>query len=437
MGYAFISYSTKNQTSADAIRNIFAKNGIATWMAPNNIPVGSSYPEVITQALKDCSCLVLLLSNDAQNSIWVSKEVERAINYKKPIFPLQLEDVILNNEFELYISTNQIIAINKVSEQSDAIQKLLAAICACLGQPCPTSAEAIPAILEKEVAPITPLLSVGDVIDGKYQVTKHLAQTFNGGLFITNHIASNQNYLVKAIYKKSAAFDAAATTSELATLRSLSHPNLPALIDIVDNEKMILVVFQYCDGDYLRDMIAQGTSFTEDQLIDWAMQLCDTLATLHRSIPANSFIHINPGNIMLNSRGRIILLDFLYRHKKDNEILNAKNSLDSLFYLAPEILDTASEVTHQTDIYSLGATLYSLATCNDPTLPPHAVYPLRQRNPQLSAGLEYIITKCMETSPEKRYDSADSLLYDLKNSDKLTKKLSHQSIIQKLFKSKK
>lgn len=128
MGYVFISYSTKNQAFADAVKDLFTKNNIKTWMAPGDIPVGRKYPEIITKALRDCSCLVLLLSDASQNSIWVPKEVERAINYKKPIVPLQLESVTLNDEFELYISTDQIIAIRKIDETSEEIQKLLTCV---------------------------------------------------------------------------------------------------------------------------------------------------------------------------------------------------------------------------------------------------------------------------------------------------------------------
>ena len=102
MGYAFISYSTKNQKEADAMRDLFRKNGIDTWMAPYDIPVGSRYAQVVNQALKNCACLVLMLTDDAQKSIWVGKEVERAVSCRKTILPLQLEDIKLNDEFELY-----------------------------------------------------------------------------------------------------------------------------------------------------------------------------------------------------------------------------------------------------------------------------------------------------------------------------------------------
>ncbi len=124
-GYAFISYSTKNQSSADAIRNLLHKNNIATWMAPNDIPAGSKYAAVISGAIKNCSCFLLLLTHDSQNSKWVPKEVERAVNYGKTIVPVQLEEVVLNDEFEMYLSTDQILPIKKINETSSEIQDLI------------------------------------------------------------------------------------------------------------------------------------------------------------------------------------------------------------------------------------------------------------------------------------------------------------------------
>lgn len=135
MGYAFISYSTKNQVSADVIRDLLSENGIETWMAPGDIPAGSRYAMVISRAVKECACFILVLSNDAQNSIWVAKEVERALNYRKPIIPVQIEDVVLNDEFELYISTNQIVAVKINDRDSAEINKLLAGVTSFTGIP--------------------------------------------------------------------------------------------------------------------------------------------------------------------------------------------------------------------------------------------------------------------------------------------------------------
>lgn len=133
MGYAFISYSSENQAPADSMRALLKKNNIDSWMAPYDIPIGSKYAMVINQAVKGCSCLILLLTDYAQNSVWVAKEVERAINYRKPIIPIQLEDLVLNDEFELYISNDQIVRLPKIDE-SDLMNKILQTIAVYTGK---------------------------------------------------------------------------------------------------------------------------------------------------------------------------------------------------------------------------------------------------------------------------------------------------------------
>lgn len=128
MGYAFISYSTKNQSAADSMKQLLNRNGIESWMAPSDIPVGSKYAQVINRAIKDSSCVVLMLSDAAQNSTWVAKEVERAINYHKVIIPVQLEELVLNEEFEFYLCNNQIVALKNFDENQQSVQKLLRTI---------------------------------------------------------------------------------------------------------------------------------------------------------------------------------------------------------------------------------------------------------------------------------------------------------------------
>lgn len=132
MGYAFISYSSKDAKIAAKLKNVLDNNGIDSWIAPDDIPVGSKYAKVISSALKNCSCLILLLSDNSQASTWVSKELERAISYEKTIIPIRIEDIILNDEFEFYISTDQIIDVHDFAESDPQVQKLIAKAKECV-----------------------------------------------------------------------------------------------------------------------------------------------------------------------------------------------------------------------------------------------------------------------------------------------------------------
>lgn len=127
-GYVFISYSSKNQSSADAMRNLLKNHGFRTWMAPYDVPAGHSYAQVINKSIRKCSCFVLLLTEDSQKSPMVVREVERAAHYGKPIVPVQLENVILSDEFEFYISRDHIVAINKIDENSENVRNILKSV---------------------------------------------------------------------------------------------------------------------------------------------------------------------------------------------------------------------------------------------------------------------------------------------------------------------
>lgn len=127
-GYVFISYSSKNQSSADAMRNLLKNHRFKTWMAPYDVPAGHSYAQVINRSIRKCSCFVLLLTEDSQKSPMVVREVERAAHYGKPIVPVQLENVILSDEFEFYISRDHIVAINKIDEKSENVKNLLKSV---------------------------------------------------------------------------------------------------------------------------------------------------------------------------------------------------------------------------------------------------------------------------------------------------------------------
>lgn len=131
--YVFISYSSKNQQMADSVRLLLKENNISCWMAPYDIPAGSRYAYVINDALERCSCLLLLLTNASQMSQFVEREIERAITYKKPILPMQLEDLELNSGFKFYIGNSQIIAVPEIRSDAPEFLQILAGIKEFLG----------------------------------------------------------------------------------------------------------------------------------------------------------------------------------------------------------------------------------------------------------------------------------------------------------------
>ena len=123
MRQVFISYSTKDQLQAEAVRNVIEQNGITCWMAPRDIPGGSNYTKEIPHAIRDCQAFVLMLSQNAQSSPWVLKELDRAVNDGKIILPFQLEDITLTAEFNFLLTGAQ--RYDAYQKKSEALQLLI------------------------------------------------------------------------------------------------------------------------------------------------------------------------------------------------------------------------------------------------------------------------------------------------------------------------
>ncbi len=120
----FISYKSEEFGIATEIYERLNKNGVSAWMAPQDIPGGSSYAMEITNAIKNCKIFLLVLSKAAQTSQWIPKEIDNAINEKKLILPFMVEKCTLNAEFSFLLSNIQFK--DGYTNREEALKKLIA-----------------------------------------------------------------------------------------------------------------------------------------------------------------------------------------------------------------------------------------------------------------------------------------------------------------------
>jgi len=109
MKKVFISYSSAEYEHASKYRQAFTEKGIHCWMAPESIPVGSNYAIEIPKAIQDAQVFVLILSENSQNSKWVRKEIDLAVNLNKAIFPVRISNGQLISPFSFYLADVQMI----------------------------------------------------------------------------------------------------------------------------------------------------------------------------------------------------------------------------------------------------------------------------------------------------------------------------------------
>lgn len=123
--YIFISYKSEEQNHAAAIKRLLEENNINTWMAPYDIPAGSEYGAVINKAIRNSAGMVLLLSQLAQTSMHIVREMDLAYNAGKTIIPIHIDDSQLTDSFEYRLLTTQIVAVKTIDDSDVEIQKLL------------------------------------------------------------------------------------------------------------------------------------------------------------------------------------------------------------------------------------------------------------------------------------------------------------------------
>ncbi len=119
----FISYKSDEFNDALYVKTTLENNGFSCWMAPMDIAGGSNYASEIPKAIENCKIFVLILSDKAQNSKWIPKEVDQAISADKHIMPFMIEDCMLNNEFCFYLSNIQ--RYNAYENMEESLKKLI------------------------------------------------------------------------------------------------------------------------------------------------------------------------------------------------------------------------------------------------------------------------------------------------------------------------
>ena len=206
----------------------------------------------------------------------------------------------------------------------------------------------------------------------------------------------------------------------------LNHPNIVQAFDVGQHRDTYYFVMEYVDGRTVHDDIVANKRYEEKDAIEVAIQVAEALEHAHE----RGLIHrdVKPKNIMITKQGVVKLADMgLARAMSDKEAAEAEKgkAFGTPYYISPEQVMGLDSVGPQSDIYSLGATLYHMVTGvvpfegKDPSevMKKHLKAPLTPPdhvNPKLSAGISEVIEMMMAKKPAERYKSCKDLLVDLR-----------------------
>ncbi len=266
------------------------------------------------------------------------------------------------------------------------------------------------------------MLEMGSLVDGKYKILNKIGQGGMSVVYLAMNERANKQWAIKEVRKDGVQnFEVVkqGLIAETEMLKKLSHPNLPSIIDVIDGDGTFLIVMDYIEGRHLESVVKEYGAQSQEDVIEWAKQLCDVLSYLHSRKPPIIYRDMKPSNVMLKPDGKVMLIDFgTAREFKENSVADT-TCLGTQGYAAPEQYGGHGQTDARTDIYCLGATLYHLLTGHNPGEPPYEMYPIRYWNPELSSGLEEIILKCTQKNPDDRYQNCGELLYALEHYNEL------------------
>jgi len=201
----------------------------------------------------------------------------------------------------------------------------------------------------------------------------------------------------------------------------LNHPNIVAVHDVADDDEgKPCLVLEFVEGTTLDRLVAEE-NIPLARLLELLAQVARALGYAH----AHGIVHrdVKPANIMVTQTGQAKLSDFGIAKLEGTSMTIAGQVMGTPAFMSPEQC-TGTGVDARSDIFSLGAVLYTLSTGEKPfpgdtfTSVAYKVVhvspvPVRELNPALPDQLDAIIARSMAKDPKSRYPSADEMAGDI------------------------
>jgi hypothetical protein len=205
----------------------------------------------------------------------------------------------------------------------------------------------------------------------------------------------------------------------------LSHPGIVTVHDVGELEDVAFIVMELVEGRSVKDVLDRADEIPLPVALDIVRQAAEALDFAHR----HGVVHrdVKPGNLMLTRQGMVKITDFGIARVDQTARTRTGILVGSPGYMSPEQL-MGKAVDGRSDVFSLGAVLYELATGRGPfdaehredvlalmnniTNRPHE--PASRLNPKVPASLDAIVDRALAKKPADRYESAGKMAAELR-----------------------
>ena len=209
--------------------------------------------------------------------------------------------------------------------------------------------------------------------------------------------------------------------SEAQAAAGLQNPNIVNVYDVGEDRGLYYMVMELVEGITLKEYIQKKGRLSNKEVLSISIQMCTGIEAAHK----HEIIHrdIKPQNIIISKEGKVKVTDFGIAKAVSSHTVTS-SAMGSVHYVSPEQA-RGGFCDAKSDIYSVGITMYEMATGKvpfdgDSTVAvamkhlQETMTPPSEIVPSVSPALEKIILKCTQKSPERRYQNISLLIQDLK-----------------------
>jgi len=269
------------------------------------------------------------------------------------------------------------------------------------------------------------VLEPGTVLTNRYEILEILGEGGMGAVYKAQDLELEREIALKVIRPELTSDPDILQRfkQELILARQISDRNVIRIFDLGDAGNIKFITMEYVEGESLHKILQQQGKLEVEEAVDIMEQVASGLAAVHRE----GVIHrdLKPGNIMRDKNGRVVVMDFgLARSFAGDGMTRTGTMLGTIEYMSPEQAQ-CKELTASSDIFTVGLIMYQVVSGVMPFHSESAIaslvmrtqqraVPLTNTDKQIPGILSNIVSKCLETDPALRYQSAEGLVADLR-----------------------